>query len=299
MAAKRPIIASRVGGVPEVIVDGESGVLVMPGDAAGLYQEMRGLLASETRRTALAASAFERVCTRFSEHAMATTYRSLYRVNTAAPLWKKAAKEWMRRLLPRQWLMWSGGPHRPEVAITFDDGPDAVYTPRILDLLERYGAKATFFLIGEKVCRNAALVQRMIHEGHEIANHSFSHPHFERLSWRRAALEVRRAQAIVSSLQDQRCKLFRPPRGKLCWRSLLSAWFEAMTIVMWSVDLKDFSAANAQEIRSAVDARRLAPGDIVLYHGQTAAALEALPYLLEFTMRSGYRAVRVSELLRA
>jgi glycosyltransferase involved in cell wall biosynthesis len=299
MAAQRAIVASSVGGVPEVIVDGESGLLVPPGDAESLAAAMAKLLESETARAKLAANATVRVRERFSEHAMAMAYRSLYRLGDTGPLWKRAVKNGLRRVLPKQWLLWSGDPSRPEVAITFDDGPDAFYTPRILDLLQRYGARATFFLLGERAVGNASLIRRIIEDGHEIGNHSYSHPHFEQLSWRKVAFEIGHTQAIIQSLQGRPCRLFRPPRGKLCLQTLIGAWLRSLTTVMWTADFKDFSATSADEIKTALEARPLSAGDIVLYHGHTPAALEALPHILDFTIRHGYRPVPVSELLRA
>jgi glycosyltransferase involved in cell wall biosynthesis/peptidoglycan/xylan/chitin deacetylase (PgdA/CDA1 family) len=297
MAAGLPIVASGVGGVPEVLVDGESGVLVPPGSVNLLHEAMAGLIASDGRRAALAAGAAKRVRERFNERDMANAYRSLYGLSLGGR-WREAVKTGMRRFLPAKLMLWSGVRRRPEVAITFDDGPDPLYTPRILDLLKRYDAKATFFLIGEKVGCNGKLVQQIQDEGHEIANHSYSHPHFEQLSWRRAASEIGRAQTILQS-HGRRCTLFRPPRGKLCLKSILGAWWKGLTVVMWTVDLKDFSAGNAAEIKSAFDARRLSPGDIILYHGHSSVALEALPHILELTFRNGYRPVVISEMLRA
>ena len=225
---------------------------------------------------------------------MAVAYRELYTREPLGPSWKRSLKRALH-LLPGRWILWSGRPAAANIALTFDDGPDAVATPRILDLLKFYNARATFFLVGEKAAAERALVRRILDEGHEIGNHSFSHPDFGALTCREAMREIERTEAVLTRVAGRRSRLFRPPKGKLSLGSLAAAWRKGMTVVMWSVDLKDFRAKAPGEIATALRLNPIRSGDIVLYHGTNGAALEALPLVLEQALNGSRKAVCVSQ----
>jgi peptidoglycan/xylan/chitin deacetylase (PgdA/CDA1 family) len=137
--------------------------------------------------------------------------------------WKEIGKKCLQAL-PPSLLFFRGPQSGRQLALTFDDGPDPQYTPRILEALRKHGAKATFFLIGERAEQEPALVRQILADGHELANHSHSHPDFERLPLRRAMQEISRTTAMIEAIQGSRCRLFRPPKGKLCLNSLIPAW---------------------------------------------------------------------------
>jgi glycosyltransferase involved in cell wall biosynthesis/peptidoglycan/xylan/chitin deacetylase (PgdA/CDA1 family) len=294
MAAGLPAVATAVGGVPEVVEDGSSGILVAPGDAPALERTVLGLLAAPEQRAALGANARDRVEHAFSLQRMALGYRELYVRDPLVPAWKRALKHALHHL-PARWILWRGRPGSPDVALTFDDGPDANSTPRILDLLRSYNVRATFFLVGQKIAAERALVRRILEEGHEIGNHSFSHPDFRSLTCREAMREIERTEAVLRRVTGLGSHLFRPPKGKLTLGSLAAAWRKGMTVVMWSADLKDFRARTSEEIIEALHANPIRPGDIVLYHGINSAALEALPLVLEQALRASRKAVPVSQ----
>jgi peptidoglycan/xylan/chitin deacetylase (PgdA/CDA1 family) len=183
------------------------------------------------------------------------------------------------------------------VALSFDDGPDPVWTPQILETLRARGVRSTFFLVGERAERDPAMVRRIVEEGHELGNHSFTHPHFEQLTWREAMREIDRTEATLAGAQQTPSRLWRPPRGKLCLASVLGARLRGLTIVMWSVDPKDFRAQTPDEITDRLATRPVRAGDIVLYHGHNPAALAALPRLLDTVASQGLSVVPVSHLL--
>jgi glycosyltransferase involved in cell wall biosynthesis/peptidoglycan/xylan/chitin deacetylase (PgdA/CDA1 family) len=297
MAARVAVVATAVGGVPEVVVHGESGILVPSDDPAALQQAIVELMTQPQERIQMAEKGGKRIRECFGLAVMAQAYRRLYLEEPPGRLWKRVVKACLLRALPKCLILWRGRSDRPEIALTFDDGPDPIYTPQILDLLQQYGARATFFLLGAQVQKEPKLVERMLREGHEIGNHSFTHPAFDRLSWQAAVREVTQTQEVLEAIQGRPCRLFRPPGGKLCFSSLLGAWLKRMTIAMWSVDLKDCLANRAEEIAAAVAARPIRHGDIVLYHGDSPAALAALPAVLEAALRDGYKAVPVSQML--
>jgi glycosyltransferase involved in cell wall biosynthesis/peptidoglycan/xylan/chitin deacetylase (PgdA/CDA1 family) len=298
MAASRPCIATRVGGVPEVIEDGVNGLLVPPEDPAALANAIRRLLKDPTLRDRLGRAALEHVRKEWSEEAMAHGYATLYAHERQPSLMRRSAK-YMLRALPRDWISWSGGRRGSLVSLTFDDGPHADFTPRILDILRAHDVRATFFLIGERAEREPGLVARIIDEGHELGNHSFTHPHFEQLSWSTAIAEIDKTERVLARTQRASTGLWRPPRGKLSWTSIGPARRLGLRLVMWTVDLKDFRAASAQAILSRLAAKPLRAGDIILYHGHNDPALEALPEIIRTIRASGFNAVPVTRLLSA
>jgi glycosyltransferase involved in cell wall biosynthesis len=297
MAARVAVVATAVGGMPEVVVHRESGLLVPPNDPAALQKAIVELMTQPQERLRMAEKGSKRIRERFDLAVMAQAYRRLYLEEPPSQLWKRVVKTGLLRALPKHLILWHGRSDRPEIALTFDDGPDPIYTPQILDLLQQYGARATFFLLGAQVQKEPKLVERMLREGHEIGNHSFTHAAFDCLSWQEALREITETQEVLETIQGRPCRLFRPPGGKLCLSSLLGAWLKCMTIAMWSVDLKDCLANRAEEIAAAVATRPIRPGDIVLYHGDSPAALAALPAVLEAALRNGYKAVPVSQML--
>jgi glycosyltransferase involved in cell wall biosynthesis len=296
MAARVAVVATAVGGVPEVVVHRESGLLVPPNDAAALQQAIVELMTQPQQRLQMAEQAGKRVRERFDLAVMAQAYRRLYLAEPPGRLWKRVVKS-LLRLLPKRLMLWHGRSDRPEIALTFDDGPDPIYTPQILDLLQQYGARATFFLLGVQMQKEPKLVERMLREGHEIGNHSFTHPAFDHLSWQAARREIAQTQEVIKDMQGRPCRLFRPPGGKLCLSSVFGAWLKGMTIAMWSVDLKDCLAQRTEDIAAALAMQPIRPGDIVLYHGDSPVALAALPAVLEAALRDGYKAVPLSQML--
>lgn len=99
------------------------------------------------------------------------------------------------------------------VALTFDDGPNPKTTPMLLDILKKYNAKATFFILGQNIPGNEEIVKRMVAEGHEVANHSWSHPNFKTLSPEQIKQEVEQTQSALEKITGRRPTMIRPPYG--------------------------------------------------------------------------------------
>ncbi|HXF72961.1 MAG TPA: polysaccharide deacetylase family protein [Actinomycetota bacterium] len=194
------------------------------------------------------------------------------------------------------------------IALTFDDGPDPRYTPAVLHLLSRFGARATFFVIGRKASRHPGLVAEEAQRGMEIAGHTWSHRRIDRLSPDQMRVELDRTERALASFGTS--SLFRAPFG-----SFLPEQAEAMRAwgvrpVHWSVavdhlvDGLGLSAGEAVRWLSS----EVRPGDILLFHDAPLgsddpedprrATLEVLARLLPALERVGYRFVTVSELLR-
>lgn len=151
------------------------------------------------------------------------------------------------------------------IHLTFDDGPDPRFTPRVLDVLAEAGVRATFFTIGREARRFPELVRRAAAEGHEIANHSFSHRHPWLVSERTARAEVRECAEVLSDVLGMRPRFFRPPHGRM--RACMSDEAEraGARTVLWdlsAIDWGPFGRADRIEKRLA----RIQANDIVLMH---------------------------------
>lgn len=191
------------------------------------------------------------------------------------------------------------------VALTFDDGPDTVFTPRILDVLAAHGAKATFFVVGERAARYPDLIRRMRDEGHSVGTHTQHHRlrfHFGSPAYIRK--EIDDAVDVVAGILERRPRLFRPPQG-LRTPLFSSAWrtLRGLVCVTWSVRGLDSLATTSHAIVRRVE-NRLEPGAIVALHDGTGLGggtdreptIAALPKILTACRHRGLHCVSLEEL---
>lgn len=179
----------------------------------------------------------------------------------------------------------SGPAKQPrEVALTFDDGPSPTWTPRILNVLKRKKAKATFFVVGSMAARYPDLVRRERAMGMAVGNHTMSHPFrkpFRRQRPRALEREIELATSVLAEL-GVRPSTFRPPGGSWSPRVLEAARRVDQRVILWSVDSRDWAGRTAKQIAEAV-LRDVRPGAIVLLHdggGNRRPTLEALPRII-------------------
>ncbi len=194
----------------------------------------------------------------------------------------------------------------PRVALTFDDGPDPEVTPRVLDLLDRHRARASFFCIGERVERHATLAREIVARGHRIENHSYHHSKaFSLYLPGRQHSEITRAQRAIAEVVGRAPELFRAPAGlrNVFLEPILAA--EGLRLVSWTRRGFDTVSRDAGRVAEKL-ILGLGPGDILLLHDGTPArdadgrpvALEALERLLAEMQRRGLVSVPVDEGLR-
>ena len=199
----------------------------------------------------------------------------------------------------------AGGEH--EVALTFDDGPDPEWTPRILDILTARGVKAAFFIVGKNAEDYPRLVQRILEEGHEIGNHTYSHANLAIMSPARMRLELNMTQRLIESITGRSTTLFRPPYNadstptKIEELTPLKIAQEELeyTVVLEKVDPQDWARPGAETIVERVKELR-GEGNLVLLHdagGDRAQTVEALPKIIDYLQMRGDRIVSLSELL--
>lgn len=182
--------------------------------------------------------------------------------------------------LPRWAFMVSGPRHSRQVCLTFDDGPHAKHTPRLLDVLREHGVPATFFLVGEQAAAHPHLVRRIAADGHTIGNHTYTHRPAEQVSARQFGAEAQRTHRLLHELSGSGPRLLRPPYGKLTLGKLSRCWLSGHTVVLWDNDPKDFSSVSAQPIRDWFSRHPLEGGQIVLMHDCCSYLVEVLPELI-------------------
>lgn len=184
-----------------------------------------------------------------------------------------------------------------KIALTIDAAWDADKTPFILDTLDQYNIKATFFLCGVWVSTYPEYVKEIAERGHEIGNHSLTHPHMNKLSAAEVKKELTELDDVIESLTGKRCTLFRPPYGEYnntVIEAVREAGYEA---VQWSRDTVDWKKErSAQTILDGV-LQKLTDGDIILCHNNGYKIETYLPVLIETCRQRGYTFVTVSELL--
>ena len=179
------------------------------------------------------------------------------------------------------------------IALTFDDGPDDVYTAKLLDGLKERGIHATFFLMGQKIKGNEALVERMHEEGHLIGNHTFHHVQLTKVSEEEAREEVVKTNNAIYEITGEYPVYIRPPFGE--WREGLDL-VVTMIPVLWDVDSRDWESQNTASICSEV-LPNVKDGSIILMHDGYRATVEALRRILKELKEEGYTFVTVRELI--
>jgi peptidoglycan-N-acetylglucosamine deacetylase len=188
------------------------------------------------------------------------------------------------------------------VALTFDDGPHPVFTPEILDILDRYHVKATFFMVGKYMDKYPDVAKEVIRRGHAIGNHTYTHPHNIELDTQAQMIrELDQCEQVIEKLTGHRTHLFRPPRGLVDGSVFTIAAEEGYTTILWTV-CADHHDAPAPELmaRRVLDNNR--PGGIILVHdGETGIRwkdVAATQLIIEELRKRGYRFVTVPELLK-
>jgi peptidoglycan-N-acetylglucosamine deacetylase len=197
--------------------------------------------------------------------------------------------------------IWNAKTQKKIVALTFDDGPHPLYTPPILKLLETYNAKATFFVIGERVKKYPEIVQAEAKQGHEIENHTYGHHFLSELSKKKLKEEMKKTDTIIRETTGLSTAFFRPIGGYYNRQIIRTAREEGYRVIIWTwnQDSKDWKEPGAAKIAENILSDTM-PGDIILLHdggGDRSQTVEALKIILPQLKKAGYEMVTVSELL--
>lgn len=187
------------------------------------------------------------------------------------------------------------------VAFTFDDGPNPEWTPLFLDVFRKHGAKATFFFIGSHIDKYPELATKTFEEGHELGNHTFSHPFMSKLSKEEQIEELSRADRMISGVTGRNPSTCRPPYFDVN-DDLLEACAERGYSVIGAANMesRDWEDATSAEHIIATSREQIRNGSIFIYHdgfGDRSSTLKAVSTLIPELIEAGYRLVTVSELL--
>jgi polysaccharide deacetylase family sporulation protein PdaB len=195
-------------------------------------------------------------------------------------------------------VIWKVPTSRKVVALTFDDGPVSTTTPEILNILKEKNIKATFFVVGEQVKRFPTLVSREIAEGHEVGNHTYTHPMVANLQESMIEEELKNTEKEILKVAPKPT-LFRPPGGFYNKKIIKIAKDREYSTILWSIDPVDWRSPPVGDIVDLV-IKDVKPGSIILLHDgkYPSTTPEALWFIIDILESRGYEFVTVSELLQ-
>jgi len=197
--------------------------------------------------------------------------------------------------------------HEKLVALTFDDGPSDIWTPKILDELKKAGAKATFFMLGEHVEKYPEVARRVAQEGHDIGNHTYEHGALLYFTKEELKETIEKTERIIKEATGVTTKYFRPPKAWLSKREKIKIKEMGYEIILWSLNSKDWVNFDDKYIIRYI-MRNVQPGDIILFHdsggffakegGNRYETVLTIPRLIEKLKEKGYKCVTITELLK-
>ncbi|MBC9785210.1 polysaccharide deacetylase family protein [Heliobacterium chlorum] len=200
-------------------------------------------------------------------------------------------------------LFYKGVSDKRYVALTFDDGPDNFYTPRILDILREKGVKATFFIVGKQANTFPEVLRQIAQEGHAIGNHTWDHPKLTNLSTVEAVNEIQLTENEIHRITGLKTKLFRTPYGSINGTIITELQNLGYKVIEWSIYSRDLKGKTKHQILDVVN-KEVTPGSIILQHckatipGQLNAAVEALPEMIDLLRSQGYEFVTVDTIIQ-
>lgn len=191
----------------------------------------------------------------------------------------------------------------PRIALTFDDGPDSLYTLQILDILKQKNVKATFFLVGKHIKLYPKVVTRMVHEGHSIGNHTYTHLYLANAPDSMVNYEVSSTQHLIDSLCSNNTKLFRAPWNAIKLSQASNIEHQGYKNITWNIDTRDYEHTTNEIVRFVIDHRR--NDGIVLMHSadyndvqSRKNTVDALPQIIDLLRdKYNYDFVTIDELI--
>ncbi|OYT69315.1 MAG: polysaccharide deacetylase [Armatimonadetes bacterium JP3_11] len=189
-----------------------------------------------------------------------------------------------------------GNPNRKWIALTFDDGPHPLYTPKLVAILNKYQVKATFFVVGKMAEQYPELVHLLQQSGHAIGNHTYHHVNLTRLTPEQIAVEIKACGKVIQNLTGQAPHLFRPPGGDYNQTVAEIANALGYWLILWTDDPGDYARPNEATLKQRL-LDQLSNGGIILLHDGVPETIDLLPQLLDYLKREGYEIVLVDEML--
>lgn len=186
------------------------------------------------------------------------------------------------------------------IALTFDDGPMPVYTEKVLEKLEPFGIKATFFLTGEAIEENPDLAKTIVKRGHQIGNHSYSHKKMVFVSSKFVKDEIDKTNKLILETGYTGETIFRPPYGKKLFTLPLYLRKKSIPTIMWDIEPEKFVDTKIPENIANYAVKNTKPGSIILLHPMfqsRSTTIESIPLMIEKLLEEGFKFVTVSELI--
>lgn len=184
-------------------------------------------------------------------------------------------------------------------ALTFDDGPDPKYTPQVLEILKKYQAKATFFVVGENCAAYPDIIRQEIKAGHEVENHTYTHPDLVKERAVSTEEEIVRTGQVIESITGRKPCYFRPPKRLFTSETVKIAESNGYQLVLWTIGVEHRKSKTPEKMANRV-IKAAKPGIIILAHDgrlNRTKTVEALPSIIKGYQKEGYRFVTLQELL--
>jgi peptidoglycan-N-acetylglucosamine deacetylase len=197
-------------------------------------------------------------------------------------------------------FLYTGNRYLPEIALTFDDGPNPYYTPQVLAILKQFGIKATFFCVGRQVARYPDLVKQEYADGNLVGNHSWSHPNLALLSGSEIVSQINLTSDAIQQAIGVRPTFFRPPYGVINARVLAEANLLSLTTIIWNDEALDWTTPGTDVIVSRI-LNLAADGAIILLHdggGDRSQTIAALPTIITSLQARGFQFVTLQQMLK-
>lgn len=191
--------------------------------------------------------------------------------------------------VPNRLILLRGKKQEKVLYLTFDDGPDEVYTKKIIKILKDNGAVATFFLIGDKIIKNIDLVASILENGGEIGNHSYKHNKFYSLPLAQQLLEVTQTDKILKKIDCERSYYFRAPQGRINPILLMLLLIKRIGYAYWSYDSMDYKYTDYKKVVEMFECKKVKDGDIILFHDDNICTVEAITELLPIWKSNGFK----------
>lgn len=188
------------------------------------------------------------------------------------------------------------------IALTFDDGPDAKFTPQILDVLEKHNVKATFFLLGTRINKYPNVAKKIFDDGHAIGNHTYWHPDLTKTGVDNMVWEIKQNEKELQNVLQIKTNLFRAPYGALTEEHVQKLSELGYRGIGWSIDTEDWRSLPASKIKENI-INQLHPGAIVLMHSaghwtqDLSGTVQGLDEIIPFLKKRGYKFVTIPEML--
>lgn len=210
----------------------------------------------------------------------------------------------LTKLFPKV-IIRNGNSKNKTITLSFDDGPDLNYTPKILDILRKNNVKATFFVVGSQIEKYPAIFKRMVREGHDIASHGYRHLKITELTANQLKSHLKQNTALIKKYKAPVSLVYRPPYGALDPITIQTISKQGYKIALWTIDSRDWRSLNkSQVIKNVVP--NFKNGYIVLQHcaaeskkENLSGSVQALPEIIKAARKEGFRLVTVSQLLKS